>query len=88
MLMADYPPGYIQDLQFHALFRRGGVLYPALLTVLVAYCSQSVPRRAGGYGFSFTICRRRVNTEEKAKVVAAVWGTEFIQFLSALAVLH
>ena len=23
-----------------------------------------------------------------AKVVAAVWGTEFIQFLSALAILH
>ena len=29
--------------------------------------------------------RRRINTEEKAKVVAAVWGTEFIQFLAALA---
>ena len=24
--------------------------------------------------------RRRINTEEKAKVVAAVWGTEFIFF--------
>ena len=32
--------------------------------------------------------RRRINTEEKAKVVAAVWGTEFIQFLAALAILH
>ena len=32
--------------------------------------------------------RRRIYTEEKAKVVAAVWGTEFIQFLAALAVLH
>ena len=31
---------------------------------------------------------RRVKTEEKAKVVAAVWGTEFIQFLAALAVFH
>ena len=31
--------------------------------------------------------RRRINTEEKAKVVAAVWGTEFIQFLAAQAVL-
>ena len=30
--------------------------------------------------------RRRIFTEEKAKVVAAVWGTEFIQFLAALAV--
>ena len=25
--------------------------------------------------------RRRINTEEKAKVVADVWGTEFVQFL-------
>ena len=27
-------------------------------------------------------------TEDKAKIVAAVWGTEFIQFLAALAILH
>ena len=32
--------------------------------------------------------RRRINTEEKAKVVAAVGGTECIQFLAALAILH
>ena len=32
--------------------------------------------------------RLRINTEEKAKVVAAVWGTEFLQFLSVMAVLH
>ena len=32
--------------------------------------------------------RRRTNTEEKAKVVAAVWGKEFIQFLAALSILH
>ena len=32
--------------------------------------------------------RRRMYTEEKAKVVAAVWGIEFIQFLAALAILH
>ena len=31
--------------------------------------------------------RRRIKTEEKAKVVAAVWGKEFIQFLAALAIL-
>ena len=30
--------------------------------------------------------RRRIKTEEKAKVVAAVWGTELIQFLAALAI--
>ena len=31
--------------------------------------------------------RRRIKTEEKANVVAAVWGEEFIKFLAALAVL-
>ena len=32
--------------------------------------------------------RRRINTEEEAKVVTAVWGTEFNQFLIALSILH
>ena len=33
--------------------------------------------------------RRRIKTEEKANVVlAAVWGTELIQFLAAVAILH
>ena len=32
--------------------------------------------------------RRRITTEEKAKVVAAVRGTEFIKVLAALAILH
>ena len=27
--------------------------------------------------------KRRINTEEKAKFVAAVWGTEFIKFFAA-----
>ena len=31
--------------------------------------------------------RRRIKTEAKAKVVACVWGEEFIQFLDTLAVL-
>ena len=30
---------------------------------------------------------RRINTEEKAKVIAAVWGAEFIRFLAELAIL-
>ena len=29
--------------------------------------------------------RRRIELEDKAKVVASVWGTEFVQFLAALA---
>ena len=32
--------------------------------------------------------RRRINTEEKAKVVPVIWGTELIQFIAALAILH
>ena len=31
--------------------------------------------------------RRRIKTEEEAKVVASVWGEEFIKFLAALAIL-
>ena len=31
---------------------------------------------------------RMINTEEKRKVVIAVWGTEIIQFLSMLAIIH
>ena len=30
--------------------------------------------------------RKRMKTEAEAKVVASVWGTEFIQFLAALAI--
>ena len=32
----------------------------------------------------YTVHRRRIKTEEKAKVVAAIWGEEFIQFLVSL----
>ena len=32
--------------------------------------------------------KRRIRTDEKAKVVAAVWGAEFSQFVAALAILH
>ena len=32
--------------------------------------------------------RKRINTKEKAKVVAAAWETELIQFLAKLAVLN
>ena len=32
--------------------------------------------------------RRRIYTEEKAKVGAAVWWTELIQFLAALDIFH
>ena len=35
---------------------------------------------------SYCIHGRRIKTEESAKVVAAVWGTELIQFLAALAI--
>ena len=32
--------------------------------------------------------RRRIKTEVKAKVVAAVWGARLIIFFAALAILH
>ena len=32
--------------------------------------------------------RRRIKTEEKAKVVTSVWGTACIKFLGALAIWH
>ena len=32
--------------------------------------------------------RRRIKTEKMVKVVVAVWGTELIQFLATLAILH
>ena len=32
--------------------------------------------------------RRRIKTEEQAMVVTAVWGTELIQFLTSLTILH
>ena len=35
-----------------------------------------------------TAYRRKINTEEKAVVVADVWGTAFIKFLAAPAILH
>ena len=32
--------------------------------------------------------RRRINTEENEKVVAASWGTKLLKFLATLAILH
>ena len=34
------------------------------------------------------LLRKRIKTEEKAKVVAAVWGTTFIKLLAVLAILN
>ena len=34
------------------------------------------------------IIKKRIHTEEKAKVVAADWGIELIEFLAALAILY
>ena len=31
---------------------------------------------------------RRIKAEERAKFIAFVWGSEIIQFLAALAILH
>ena len=42
-----------------------------------------VPEAADGPRHS-----RRIKTEEKAEVIAAVWGTDLIPFLAALTILH
>ena len=43
--------------------------------------SQSVPKKEENNN-NPNVYRRRINTEEKAKIVATVWGTEFIKFLA------
>ena len=40
-----------------------------------------------GNAYLYIKHRRRMKLEEKAKVVASVWGAEFVQFLAALVVL-
>ena len=46
-------------------------------------------KNPGFYKLSFgQIHRRRIKTEEWAKVVAAAWGTELIKFLAVLPILH
>ena len=42
----------------------------------------------GSFFSYFWLDRRKINIEQKAKVVAAVWWTEFIQFLATLVVLN
>ena len=49
-------------------------------------CARTQPSTRSAY-IQYTH-RRRIKTEEKAKVVAAIWGTEFIQLLAALGVFH
>ena len=40
------------------------------------------------FGSTKVLCRHRRRILVKAKVVTALWGTEFFQFLVALAVFH
>ena len=53
--------------------------WQVLLCVCICFCSAVDVKGAH---------RRRIKTEEKTKVVAAVWGSEYFQFLAALAFLH
>ena len=43
---------------------------------------------AGARSFPVSHRIRRINTEGKAKAVVAVWGTEFINFFAALAIVQ
>ena len=67
--------------------RQGGRGGGVINTMRLLLCSCSFPPP--------TFCtvkskryRRRINIEEKATVVDAVYGTAFFQFLATLAVLH
>ena len=47
-----------------------------------------IPAESQQHFFIYVQHRRRIKTEEKAKVIASVWREEFFQFLAALTVLH
>ena len=51
------------------------------------HCIRGEQWRDIAYMFIYQNHRRIINTEEKAKVVAAVWGIKFIHFLAELAIL-
>ena len=59
--------------------RPGGRCWPAA-------ASRPSARAWGIRECYLALYRRRMYTEEKAKVVADVWGTEFIYFLAVLAI--
>ena len=46
------------------------------------------PSYLNNFAFDTSIRKRRIYTEEKAKVVAAAWGTELLQFLVARSFLN
>ena len=51
--------------------------------------SKWLPRRVLFHDSTYPVHGRRIKTEQKAKIVFAVcWGTELIQLLATLAILH
>ena len=54
-----------------------------MITTRVSFTDRILAREMISWGQ-----RTRSYTEEKAKVVAASWGTEFLKFLAAAAILH
>ena len=70
------------------MFTRGVVGGHVCLFILSVWCGgRMVIIHSADYPVIFTPSRRRMEREAMAKVVASVWGAEFIQFLGALAVL-
>ena len=70
-----------------------GLLPPRLQVAVLAgldqaEVSQGREEKQFGYYPLVVFHRRRINAEEKAKVVTVVWGTESIQFLAVLVILH
>ena len=71
---------------------------PSAAVQLSTHSAKKKPMKITTFAFSFyflsplylhsILHRRRIKTEDKAKVVASVWGAEFIKFLATPAFLH
>ena len=70
-----FTPSYVQLLQL--------LLYSSNSKVHYLQCEDDISVLAKQYLLNMDKHRRRIKTEEKAKVVAAVWGTEVNQFFAA-----
>ena len=69
------------NIRFHCFVRNQTVMNKkGLMVFAVIYLVD--------FFYPFYNHRRRIKTEEKAKVVAAVWGTESIYFFASQAIMH
>ena len=77
-----YRTGFLFFLKLHT----GTWFLPVLFTDDVYSGQDATPSSSGGA--QRHTHKRRIKTEEKAKVVTAVWGTELFKFVATLAISH